>query len=274
MHTLVVLLAVCAQVAPDEAAQKELLAPFYQRQAAAYELMLDAGGRLELQATPLITWTNAERYMGSVFIWTLEGRPQAIGCIGSENRSDGTYVVFHEMHALSSGPLSETVVLGGGRTWAPESGGLEWQSVEGSAPPAGNERQRLRQMREIARGFDAWMKDGEDVSELRLLSQPLQRYSNPNGGIVDGAIFSYVWQKGTDPEVLLVLEAIDDGSGPRWQFGFARFNWRDLWVNRDGAEVWRVGIFDGGVSSNPLRHAYFSGVVGTFTTEQVMEGSR
>ena len=48
-----------------------------------------------------------------------------------------------------------------------------------------------------------------DLKELRLLPQPLYRYE-PNDGdspMVDGAVFGYVWTIGTDPEVLLVVEA-------------------------------------------------------------------
>jgi len=67
-------------------------------------------------------------------------------------------------------------------------------------------------MRNIAREFSGAMKDNNDVTELRLLTQPIVRYKAPERGVIDGAIFALVW-KGTDPEILLVLEDRNDNDG-------------------------------------------------------------
>jgi RimJ/RimL family protein N-acetyltransferase len=237
-------LCVLGQAAADnEAALKDVLFPFYGREAAAYEFFLDKKHeqRLELQKQPVMTWTNAEKYMGAVFVWTYGGRPEVIGCIGSHQIRPGDSVVFHEFHSLSLQPL-EPVQLGRGKQhWTPSRPGVELTAVEGAPAPSDSERSRLTQMRNIAREFSGWMKDNNDVTELRLLPQPIVRYKAPDQGVVDGAIFALVW-KGTDPEILLILEDRKGEGDTRWHSALARFNFREMWAKRNDREVWRVEV--------------------------------
>src|SRR5262245_45809489 len=105
----------------SEAELKEVLFPFYGREAAAYEFFLDREHRQKLQfhKQPVMTWTNAERYMGAVFVWTYGDRPEIIGCIGSHQIRPGDSVIFHEFHSLSRQPL-EAVKFGRGKQqWTP-----------------------------------------------------------------------------------------------------------------------------------------------------------
>ena len=113
--------------------------------------------------------------------------------------------------------------------------------VDAAPPPADSERLRLTQMRNLAREFHGWMKSDGDVSELRLLPQPIYRYQAPDRGAVDGAIFALVWN-GTDPEVLLILEERETDGALAWHYALARFNYRELWVKRLEKEIWRVPI--------------------------------
>jgi hypothetical protein len=237
-------LFVLGQGATDnEAELKDILYPFYGREAARYEFFLDEKReqRLDLQKQPVLTWTNAEKYMGAVFIWTYGGRPEVIGCIGSHQNKPDESNVFHEFHSLCLHPLA-TVKFGGGKQeWTPSRPGLELNTVDGAPSPSDSERARLTQMRNIAREFDGAMKDNNDVTELRLLTQPIVRYKAPERGVVDGAIFALVW-KGTDPEILIVLEDRKVKSDETWQYALARFNFREMWVKRHDKEVWRVGV--------------------------------
>jgi hypothetical protein len=268
--------ALLGQPTSDERELKEALLPLYRQQAEAYRFALDADGKqpLELAAEPLLTWTNADRYMGAVFLWTRDGRPEVIGCIGSNRLEDGRQNVFHEFQTLTVAPLPPVDIGSGIRRWAAEKPGVDLQPVPGALAPAANERLRLTQMRALARDFHTWMKDGEDVSELRLLSQPLHRYSSPAQGVTDGAIFSYVWTKGTDPEVLLILEARSGTSGPEWQYSLGRFNWRELWATHDDHEVWRVAETKEFWESQVLRENYTTGVIGPFAVETLPSSGR
>jgi len=96
-----------------------------------------------------------------------------------------------------------------------EAAGVEFKDVPKAPKPAKTPAERLRQMKAIAEGFKAtmtgWAADNSDQEALRLLPRPLHRYDlanakDPDPKLVDGALFAYV--QGTDPEVVLILEAI------------------------------------------------------------------
>jgi hypothetical protein len=251
-------LSLLAQI-PDESATepKLILYPYYARQAAEYDIFLDADRqqRLELKPQPVLNWTNADNFMGSVFLWTYGGRPELIGCVGSRQTAAGECFVFHELHSLSPQVIQRVRFGDGKRVWAPAGGGIELLDVEGAPPPADSERQRLTQMRNLAREFTGWMKQEGDTTELRLLPQPIFRYQAVEQGVKDGALFALVW-KGTDPDILLMLENRKIAEKQRWQYALVRFNWREMWVKRNDKEVWRVGM--SGLSNNST---YISGRV-------------
>jgi hypothetical protein len=218
----------------------EILYPYYAKQAAEYELFLDEERkqRLELVPQPVLTWTNADGYLGSVFVWTSQGRPEVIGCVGSRQTEAGDCLPFRELHLLGQYPVQPVEFGDGKRTWQPRDG-IELADAPGAPAPADSERQRLTQMRNLAREFTGWMQQDGDVTELRLLPQPIFRYKSLEQDVQDGAIFAMVW-KGTDPDVLLLLESREVGGKPRWQYSLARFNWREMWVKRNEKEVWRM----------------------------------
>jgi hypothetical protein len=251
----------------NEAALKEILYPFYTAEAEAYEIFRDAERKqkLKLRKEPVLTWTNADNYMGAVFIWQFAGRPELIGCIGSHQYKPTSSNVFHELHSLGTTPLGDVPFGGGKEIWRVTEPGVKFAAIDGAPVPADSDRLRLTQMRALAREFRASMKDGDDVTELRLLTQPLYRYGSAELGVTDGAIFSMVW-KGTDPEVFLVLESRKVDGKNQWQFALARFNWRDLWVERGGKEIWRVGV----ARRNEI---YITDVVGERTHEQMRKAA-
>src|SRR5262245_11751966 len=225
-----------------EAESKLILYPYYARQAAAYEFFLDENRmrRLELKQQPILTWTNAaDNYMGGVFLWTYGGRPEVVGCIGSRQTAAGECIVFHELHSLSPDVIQPTRFGDGKRVWKPMQGGIELHDAEGGKEPADSERERLTQMRNLARSFRGWIKQDGDITELRLLPQPVFRYAAPTRDVIDGALFALVC-KGTDPDILLILEDRDIRGQQAWRYTLARFNWHELWVQRNDQEVWRV----------------------------------
>ncbi|HET6879931.1 MAG TPA: hypothetical protein VFI31_07240 [Pirellulales bacterium] len=238
----ILLTAACLTQVRDEAELKRLLVPYYAQEAGQCDFFLDAERQqpLERVEQPVLIWTNADNYMGAVFVWTFHGRPEMIGCIGSHQNRPNKSNVFQEFHSLSLQALP-TVTLSGGKQWTPSKPGLTMAVADGAPRPAASERARLTQMRNLAREFDGWMKDGEDVAQLRLLPQPIFRYQSADRGVVDGAIFALVW-KGTDPEILLVLEDRANNGDERWHYALARFNYREMWIKRHDKELWRVPV--------------------------------
>ena len=89
-------------------------------------------------------------------------------------------------------------------------------------------------MRALAHEFSARTRDHTGRQwELRLLPQPLYRYESTDPGVPDGAVFAFVTSAGTDPEVILVVEARKPAGGgePAWHYAAARFTDLDLWVS-------------------------------------------
>lgn len=123
--------------------------------------------------------------------------------------------------SLADHPLE---LRSGGKTlWSPREAGLRFAPVPNAPPPAVEPRQRLTQMRQIARRFqviDRWgLKDPSDW-ELRLLPTPLYRYASTEADVTDGALFGYVLT--TSPEAALLLEAYRDGDRLAWRYGVSR----------------------------------------------------
>ena len=84
---------------------------------------------------------------------------------------------------------------------------------------------RLRQMKTLAKNFKAtllgWNADNSEREELRPMSRPIYRYKiKEPDKVQDGALFAYA--TGTDPEVLLVIEAFGEAGAYEWQYAFVR----------------------------------------------------
>jgi hypothetical protein len=126
-----------------------------------------------------------------------------------------------------------------GWKWFPKTSGIDWKPVA-DAPAVGTTPvQRAAQMKEIARRFSATgiYQNGNEVVELRLMDRPLSRYSDPDHGLVDGALFAFAG--GTNPEVLLLVECRQaTGEKPGWYHGFARMGAGKVVARLGEATVW------------------------------------
>jgi hypothetical protein len=213
--------------------------------AAAYDIRLASRPKekLKLHPEPLLHWGNPARTGedGAVFVWLLDGRPEVIGSVFTY-RLPKVIRRKHEYHSLAAEPL--TAKYEGQTVWAPSAAGISFRPVPDAQPPAGSARLRLTQMKSLARQFSARMVDREGQrSELRLLANPLIRYESPKRNILDGALFSF--SLGTDPEVILVLEAAGEKDHAAWQYAFARYHYIDLTAFHKDQQVWHVETLPG-----------------------------
>jgi hypothetical protein len=86
-----------------------------------------------------------------------------------------------------------------------------------------------------------WKRDDTDRESLRLLPRPLYRYETSDGPIIDGAVFAFVM--GTDPETLLLIEAVENADGTAWQYAFARRTSGELEGRHAGKVVWKAARY-------------------------------
>ncbi len=242
MHWSALLLTIsaacCQAEEPQDAPKVDVIARFTAF-AAEYDMRLDSAPneKLALLDKPILRWSNPARTNedGAIYVWLRNGRPEVIGSLFTYKFT--RVRTKNEFHSLALEPL--TAKFRGELAWKPPTAGVTFAPVEDAPLPAETARLRLIQMRQIASQFSGDMVDAKDRRDtLRFLNQPLYRYDPSAKGVVDGAIFALVL--GTDPEVLVVLEARETPSGKRWEYACARFHYNGLTVRRGDREVFHV----------------------------------
>ncbi len=248
----------------DEAEQRKKWFAFYDKQAASYQLAFadQPEEKLLLKPTPISSYSNPVRtgqQHGSVYVWTRDGRPQAISSIWSSvpQHSPGKRSVAHEFQSLSSRRLISSHARQIGRKgvvpdWKPLSGGIAFKKIADAPTPAAKETSRLVQMRQLSRQFSASImaSSAEVDRNLRLQTQPVFRYTSESAGVIDGAIFLFVM--GTDPEVVLLIEAFEDEGGvASWHYAAARLTNSSLRVNYRDQKIWECGAAEPYVGWQP-----------------------
>jgi len=204
-----------------------------------FTLKNDGHDEAKLVVEPILKWSNpaAGEIHGNVFLWTTEGRPVVVGSL-YKWFNPHTHM-SHEFHSLSESALEGR--FHDAEVWSPRAAGLKFTPLPEAASPAATAPQRVLQMRRFAKDFAATKKERNgNQSELRLLPQPIYRYSAPKQKVVDGALFVFV--QGTDPEVFVLLEARGEGEAVAWNFAATRMNSVEFRLRYHDREVWAVEI--------------------------------
>ena len=243
---------------PDGGLSKRML-PIYTKDAEAYSIAAEGAPKkpLELKKEPVFEWLNEARgnTQGTLFVWLNDGRPAALACVFSypHSRLAGRQVV-HELHALD--PEKLLVTRDATNQWKPE-GGLARKELTDAPPPADTATARLVQMRRLAGEFAGHSVDLEKKRwDLKLLPTPLYRYPTAKTGVIDGALFALVSTAGTDPEVLLLVEAKEEKGQIRWEYALGRFSDWELRVTRGDKEVWSSVPSATNTGSHDPKHLY------------------
>jgi hypothetical protein len=207
-----------------------------------YDVLPEPDATTPLTPQPVLRWRNVVRGQvgeAMMVIWAHNGRPVAMASIYPWQGK-----LSHEFDSLSRS--NKMLARDKDRViWSPATAGVEFKNLPGAPNPAKTPAERLRQMKAIAERFQAtmtgWRGDNTDQEVLRLLPRPLFRYElmnakEPEANLVDGGLFAYV--QGTDPEVILVLEAIGTAEKADWQYAFARATSGGLEVKLGTEVVW------------------------------------
>ena len=187
-------------------------------------------GPIQRWSNPLVRIVDA-----TVFLWTRDGRPAVVSQV-ADVTDEG---VWQEFQSLTTEPLLGT--RDGQSYWAPTAAGIKWERAPTTEAPAATPELRRVQMRKIAERFRvADLFEFKEPNQLRLLATPLYRYSAPKAGVRDGALFSYAL--GTDPEVLLLIEAQQEGDAETWKVAFARLTGFACRATLDDKEFWSCKV--------------------------------
>jgi len=201
---------------------------------------------------PVFLWNQVVRQgqIGSAFLWVQEdGRPAVLGGIFAWHLGTPNWFVMHEFHSLAEQPLKMS--FRGKTLWTPQQAGVTWRPIEGVMRVAKSPTLQKSQIRRIARLFKARTVTGDDAQwDLRLLPRALYEYScgdkdEPRCGAV------FVMCQGTDPELVLMVEARPVGAGLQWQYACGTFTDFELHLEYQGEEIWNAPATPDGTVFSP-----------------------
>lgn len=210
---------------------------------------------VKLADEPLLRYADNTRYNNeaTLWLWTSGGRPAAIAAFELYPRHPEGPQWLYEIASLSADRIAAN--RGEKLAWEAKAPGLKFETVAAADPPADKPVRRLGQMKAILRRFSAHESTAtEGRIELRLLPNPLHRYSDETLGIIDGALFAFA--SGTNPEVFLVLEASGlEGKPAAWRYTLAQMTGAVVTVQLDEKEIWTRGEAD----PPAVRESYVNG---------------
>jgi hypothetical protein len=240
------ILAVTVGVAlSDEKADEAYRASQLQRMkriAEKFEVEAALGAKpvaAKLMSNPLLKYNDPTRrnHESTLWLWTERKLPSALMAVEFYPNSPRGPRWLFEIVSLSNSKIG--VARGGDWKWQAKQPGVIRKPVPGDLTPGEKPAQRLAQARQIRQRFAAHEKEGTDGRlELRALSTPLYRYADEQTGVIDGAVFAFA--NGTNPEVLLLLEAQRDAATKHavWTYGFAQMTGAAVYASLDEREVW------------------------------------
>ncbi|HEY3964272.1 MAG TPA: hypothetical protein VGM05_06920 [Planctomycetaceae bacterium] len=199
---------------------------------------------VELVPRPVLLWDDVPRghHYGTLWIWGPKGRPAAIvemytvGFAKDIERWPGNV-----LHSLAPEPLEGKSRFNW--EWAPSEPGFIPKPLDRAPTPATTKSGRELQMRALAKRFSGnqtWMGDRE---QLRLLTTPVWQYEAGDDGVSTGGLFVFT-HGGTNPEVVLILEATRHNDDEHWSFGCVRLGHAEMEVTFDESKVWSVPVYN------------------------------
>ena len=167
--------------------------------------------------------------------WTAQRDPGA----GVSSQEPARARWLYEIASLSTQKIAAE--RGDDLRWDCQGAGLGVTRLDDAGPVADKVGRRLAQLKELRDRFTAYEKAAiEGRIELRPLAAPLHRYDSSDEGVVDGAILAFCI--GTNPEVLLVLEAQETKGAPAaWHYALVQTSGEAVSAQLDGKQIWERG---------------------------------
>jgi hypothetical protein len=227
--------------AADDAASKQRM-ELMEQTIAGIGVQSDAiasKAALKFAAKPLLRYSDPTRgtAQGNILldatVWRLgeSGRPTALVTLEIYRSSAELAMLSYEFASLAEGKFTLKHKQHEKVAWIATGSAAKMSPLADAPMPAATAAGRLIQMRQLARQFSARETLFGESIECRLLAQPIDRYSSPETGLVDGAIFAFA--NGTNPELGLVLECDKE----RWSYGVVRLSAAGSVLEYAGREV-------------------------------------
>ncbi len=189
---------------------------------------------------PLLRSINPERthHDGTLWAWGSKGRPVAFYKLFL--RGQGTRYWAHTFASTATAATGRVTASRSGRqVWVPRTAGIELKPVDDAPPPAAKQVERLQQMKALAARFSAheFWNPNNTRYELRLIPNPVHRYSDAKSGLIDGSVFIFTHNQA--PEIIMFIEASQlEADELVWQYGLAKTGGAEMHVLLDDKKVW------------------------------------
>jgi hypothetical protein len=234
-------------VVADEIAETDRLSKLIEDAVDDYQLFPSQTSSTELLTRPVLRWRNTARGQDGeamLVVWLEDGHPLAMASIYPWAGN-----LAHEFDLLARKPglvaKSNQDVI-----WMPTSAGVDFRKIPNAKVPGASHAARLREMKVLAARFEGtmtgWNAADSDNEKLRLLPRPLYRYQVSPEDVttdvpLDGALFAFA--TGTDPEIVLMLEAVGTGNAMAWEYACVRATSGGLEMRLDDTVVWTAAKF-------------------------------
>lgn len=190
---------------------------------------------------PIIRFTTNGIDEADIFLWTQQGRPALVGQVFRLKNVEGG-LWLHEFQSLSSGPF--TLRREGKELWSPKTEGVTWRPLKTDLVPSDSARVRLTQFKQLARDFTGveqtpGVGNGDELKNFGLTLKPKEayRYQSKADDVLDGIVFWFTQEENTDPELLLLIEAVSNGKESSWQYTLGRLTCWPMQIDHKGVRV-------------------------------------
>jgi hypothetical protein len=202
----------------------------------------------ELLATPLMHYSDQQRGFtdSTLWVWQLAGRPVLFSKLERLFNAAGETSGWQ---FCCTPTIDDTVEIQSDRRlrWRSRKAALKWQDLDEAPLPAAGAPGRLLQMKSLAARFVGEIENTpiNDREQMRLLSRPLHRYQSPAQDTLDAAVFG-ITSKGTNPDALLVIEAVSMADGQsKWRFGIIGMTGDALLIRLEDKVVFEKAFTNG-----------------------------
>lgn len=196
-----------------------------------------------LTERPVLVYSDPARVLSdsTCWLWCVDGVPVGALTIEFNPSGDGGRGKW----TFEGATLSA-------ETWTLRHSDADWTLTDADESPrtlvsatslAEDRAARLRQMKLLARRFEARSNSSEGRAVLRLLPSPIFRFPEEATAAIDGAVFALTY--GTNPEVLLVVEAVENNGRAEWRYRLAPLTAAELTVRLNGEGVWSQQEYTG-----------------------------
>jgi hypothetical protein len=238
----------------DEGSNKRSL----QRLAQRFEVSVaedDSQTPLQMERTPAMFYIDPTREGADsgLWIWLRDHRPAAVLSVSIWPPDTPARRRF-EAASLVNEPV--TVALADDRRTLDEQTTTH-RRLPTDLKPSLNPRLRLAQFKRLAKRFEATEDEVRGgPTKLRLLPVPIYQHVpevSPSRAVV------FAFAHGTNPEVILALEANESDSLGGWKYSLAAMAFARLTVSLDGEQVWTQPRYRQGKRRTMYTHGRFAG---------------